>query len=96
MVVQIPVNSPLPDQVVKEIVQGALRNEAQLAQFRHDQFARECEAFEARFRMTTKEFLAKFEAGELGDAEEYFDWFAAARGREVWEQKASVLGEVAA
>jgi hypothetical protein len=46
--------------------------------------------------MTTEDFLAKFERGELGDAEEYFDWFAATRGREVWKQKASVLGEVAA
>jgi hypothetical protein len=49
MVLQIPVESPFPHQVVKEIVEGALRNEAELARFRHDQFARECEAFEAKF-----------------------------------------------
>lgn len=96
MAFQIAVKSQFPDQIVKEIVQTALRNQAELARFRYDQFAKECQTFERRFRMTTEDFLTKFDAGELGDAEEYFDWFAAARGREVWRQKASVLGEVAA
>jgi hypothetical protein len=77
-------------------VKAALRNEAEMARFRHEQFAKECQTFEQKFRMTTAQFLAEFDAGKLGDAEEYFDWFAAARGREVWEQKSKVLGEVAA
>jgi hypothetical protein len=57
------------------------------------QFTQECRAFERRFQMTTEQFIAKFQAGELGDAEEYFDWFAAARGREIWNQKFQARGE---
>lgn len=96
MVLELPTALQFSERVVKDIVRSALQNEANLARFRHEQFAKECQAFERRFRMTTEQFLAKFDAGELGDAEEYFDWFAAARGREIWEQKSQVLGEVAA
>ncbi len=85
-----------PEKIVRDVVQAALRNEAELARFRLEQFAKECAAFEQKFGMATAEFLKKFDAGELGDAEEYFDWFASARGREVWKQKAEVLAEVAA
>ncbi len=92
MILQIP-QSHFPDELVKEVVQTALRNEAELARFRHAQFAKECRGFEQKFGITTEEFLTKFESGELGDAEEYFDWFAAARGREVWKQKADAMAE---
>ncbi|MBI3737962.1 MAG: hypothetical protein HY258_02830 [Chloroflexi bacterium] len=95
MVLQIP-QSRFPDQIVKQVVQIALRNEAELARFRYEQFAKECRDLEQRFGIATEVFLAKFEAGELDDSEEYFDWFAAARGRVLWKQKAEVLAEVAA
>ena len=96
MVLQLSTDSQFPDKIVQEIVRTALKNEAVLARFRYEQFVKECEAFEQKFHMTTEAFAKKFDAGELGDAEEYFDWYAATRGRQVWKQKAEVLGEVAA
>ncbi len=96
MTLELSAPSRFPDQIVKDIVNAALRNEAELARFRFEQFAKECQTFEQRFQMPTDQFLARFNAGELGDGEEYFDWFAAARGREIWKQKSEVLGEVAA
>jgi hypothetical protein len=95
MTLELAVKSQFPDQLVRDTVKSALRNQAELARFRHEQFARECQNFEHKFNLTTEEFVAKFDAGEMGDAEDYFDWFAAARGRAVWKQKASILGEVA-
>ena len=95
MVLELSTRSQFPDQTVKDIVRAALRNEAAMARFRFEQFEKECQTFEQKYRMATEEFLTKFDAGELGDAEEYFDWFASARGRDVWRQKADVLGEVA-
>ncbi len=95
MVLELSTRSQFPDQIVKDIVKAALRNETEMARFRYEQFAKECQTFEQKFRMGTDEFLTKFDAGELGDAEEYLDWFASARGREVWRQKAEVLGGVA-
>jgi hypothetical protein len=96
MVLQLSTHSQFPDKVVQEIVQAALKNEAELARFRYEQFVKECQSFEQKFHMTTEEFGRKFDAGELGDAEEFFDWYAAARGSQVWKQKADVLGEVVA
>jgi len=96
MTFELAIKSQFPDQLVREIVQSALRNQAELARFRYEQFARECQSFERKFNLTTEEFTAKFDAGELGDAEDYFDWFAAARGCAVWKQKASILGEAVA
>ncbi|MBI5650701.1 MAG: hypothetical protein HZC40_09705 [Chloroflexi bacterium] len=96
MTLELALHSQFPDQIVRETVQAALRNQAELARFRYEQFAKECQIFERKFNLTTEAFTTKFDAGELGDAEEFFDWFAAARGRVVWKQKASILGEVAA
>ena len=95
MVLELSTRSQFPDQIVKDIVKAALRNEAEMAHFRYEQFTKECQVFEQKFGVGTDDFLTKFEAGELGDLEEYLDWFASARGRQVWRQKAEVLGEVA-
>jgi hypothetical protein len=44
--------------------------------------------------MTTERCLEAFEAGELGDEEEYFDWYAAAQGRLSWDERRRNLDEV--
>ena len=95
MTIVLP-QTKFPDKMVQEIIRAALRDQANLARLRAAQFVNECRAFEERFHMNTEDFVNKFEAGELGDDEIWFDWFAAARGREVWSVKANVLLEVAA
>lgn len=94
MVLELSTRLQVPEQVVKDIIKAALKNETEMARFRYDQFAKECQVFEQKFQISTEEFLKKFDAGDLGDAEEYLDWFASARGREVWRQKAEVLAGV--
>ena len=94
MLLELP-KSEFPEKVVEDVVMAALRDQAHLARLRLVQFQNECRAFEERFQMTTDDFAARFEAGELGDNEEWFDWFAARRGRELWRVKALVLDEVA-
>ena len=79
---------------VRSVVGAALRRETELARARRDQFARDCGAFEARYRMQSDEFMRRFEAGELGDAADYFDWFAAKRGLDLWERKLGILSAV--
>ncbi len=96
IVLELSTQSSFPDHIVKDIVKAALKSEAALARLRREQFTNECRAFEQRFQISTGQFLAQYETGELGDAEEYLDWFASARGRQVWQQKAAVLGEIAA
>ncbi|HDN80008.1 MAG TPA: hypothetical protein ENG33_06045 [Chloroflexi bacterium] len=72
---------------VKETLSQALANEAEIARFKMEHFRKLCQKFEERFGMTSDEFLKRFEQGELGDAQEYFDWFAAKRGFDLWVDK---------
>jgi hypothetical protein len=79
---------------VRSVVGAALRREAELARARRDQYARACRAYEERYTMTSDTFMQQFESGELGDAADYFDWFAAKRGLDLWERKLRILTAV--
>lgn len=48
----------------------------QLAKYREntDQINRELERFETHYKMTSSRFYKKFEAGELGDSGDFFEW----------------------
>lgn len=94
MLLELP-KTEYPENLVEDVVMAALRDQANLARLRYEQFENECRAFESRFQMTTEDFATRFDKGDLGDDEEWFDWFAAQRGREVWRVKAKVLDEVA-
>lgn len=42
--------------------------------------------FEVKYRMETKDFLVRFEAGQLGDEADFFEWYAFARLLSQWEK----------
>ena len=48
----------------------------QLTKYRENfnQIKRELEKFETHYKMTSSRFYEKFEAGELGDSEDFFEW----------------------
>jgi len=39
-----------------------------------EEYDRELREFETRYQMQSDEFYERFEAGELGDAADYFEW----------------------
>jgi hypothetical protein len=43
-------------------------------QLRLERYARELRDYEERYNMDTSVFRQRFEAGELGDAADYFEW----------------------
>ncbi|MBI1801320.1 MAG: hypothetical protein HYR71_06800 [Chloroflexi bacterium] len=94
MSVELIVKSTADDQLVRSIVRSALDSQAEIARLRYEQFQKDCVQFETRFQMSSEEFVRQFDSGTLGDAADYFDWYAAVRGRDVWRQKAQVLAEV--
>ena len=53
-----------------------------------------CATFEQRYGMSTETFLEQFEAGTLGDQAEWFDWYAAAQGKEIWSRKHANLAHL--
>jgi hypothetical protein len=82
-----------PDEV-RKVLDDALRHEADLAGARRAHFERICTVFEQQYRMSSEEFMEQFESGALGDDAEYFDWYAAKRGLDVWERRFQVLSGV--
>jgi hypothetical protein len=93
--VEISVKTTLPDEIdreeVRNVLDNALRREAKLAEAKYAYFARKCRDFEEAFQMESDEFMQQFESGELGDRAEYFDWYAAKRGRDLWARRSSIL-----
>lgn len=83
-----------PSDLVRQVLDGALRNEAELADGRRAYFERSCRSFEQQFKMSSDEFMRRFESGDLGDEAVYFDWYAAKRGLDLWAQRFDILAGV--
>ena len=79
---------------VRKVLDSALRHEADLADARRAHFERICRAFEQQYRISSTEFMQQFESGALGDDADYFDWYAAKRGLDLWERRFRILSGV--
>ncbi len=77
---------------VRAALHAALSYETFLAHARRNAYERACRAFEVQFKITSEQFLLDFEAGKLGDDQEYFDWYAAKRGFDLWDRRMRILG----
>lgn len=81
---------------VRTVLNGALRQETELARARQAHFERACLSFEQQYNMSSDAFMRQFEAGLLGDDAAYFDWYAAKRGFDLWKRKSAILAGVSA
>lgn len=55
---------------------------------------RACERFEKEYGLRSDEFVDKRESCELDDRDDYFDWFAAKKGLDVWDRRLRILAGV--
>ncbi len=76
---------------IRPVIDEVLKEHAGFAYIRFTGFEKECRAYESEYGMDSEEFLRRFESGELGDDPRWFDWYAVARGKNLWESKYSVL-----
>jgi len=93
--VEVAVKTKFPAGVdqdeARDVLGSALHREAKLAEARHAYFERMCQAFERKHHISSDEFMQQFESGDLGDDAEYFDWYAAKRGRDLWKRRSQIL-----
>jgi hypothetical protein len=47
--------------------------------------------FEQKYHLTTHTFLKKFEAGQMGDDADYFDWYSFAKLLAQWQKTQSAI-----
>lgn len=72
-------------------VEDAIRREASLGRMLVERYRSKLERFEEEHGMSTETFRERFEQGELGDEEAFFEWLATSKALEHWEAKLSDL-----
>lgn len=87
-------HSPHSKKETRQILNEALHTQQNFAYARFLKFAEECQQFETLYQMASDRFLEQFEAGKLGDDIQWFDWYAAYRGKLLWEKKYTILHDL--
>jgi hypothetical protein len=82
----IRMKAPLAEEEIS-IVKESLRRELKLSEAKVNLINEEIEGFERRYEMPSEEFVDKFERGELGDDQEYFEWWGLVRGLKKVEEQ---------
>ena len=76
---------------VRNAVSFALNTASTNARQRLEHYAGVCKTFEKKYKMSSEKFLASFDEGKLGDEQEFFDWYAAVRGVNLWRERYEIL-----
>lgn len=76
---------------VANILGSAVRHELDLAREKRDEFVKECQAFEEKYRISSDDFLMRFESGDLGDEPDYFEWQFAKESLDKWNRRYQIL-----
>jgi len=50
--------------------------------------------YEVKYHLTTQTFLKRFEAGQMGDEADYFDWYGYSKLLAEWQKSQSVIRSV--
>jgi len=79
------------EEEITEVIAESIASRRAFAQRRLADYVARCAMFAQRYGMSTETFLEQFEAGPLGDQAEWFDWYAAAQGKEIWSRKHAIL-----
>jgi hypothetical protein len=76
-----------------DAVDSAIRKDLNEGEYMLERFRNKLEEFEERYDMSSEEFIEKFKSGELGDDEDFFEWYAIYQSKKHWEQKTDKLRE---
>ncbi|RPH58024.1 MAG: hypothetical protein EHM81_10740 [Chloroflexi bacterium] len=79
---------------IRNAVSFALSSAATQARQRFEHYDVLCRQFEQKYKLNSDEFARQFDAGALGDDVDYFDWYAAKRGLDLWRERYEILSGV--
>lgn len=78
----------------KREVAESLKRELSICDVALSNIREKLEKFEARYAMSTEEFNEKFEKGQLGDDQDFFEWNAYTGYYEDWQNRKKALEEI--
>ena len=76
------------------VVKDAMVSQRRLLEASRHEYRQRLEAFERRHGTTTKRFLRRFHAGELGDAPVWFDWLFAHHAHTELSKRLAILRDI--
>ncbi len=81
-------------QEVGEAIRSAVEHEKHVAKYKIKRYSMICVDFEKKFGCISGELRERFEAGDLGDDTDFFEWYAAKRGLDHWSKRLEVLSGI--
>lgn len=84
-------NKVFPEADIEETIKDSFDRELEVAKFKINRYSLICKNFEKKYKMSSDEFIAQFESGKLNENDDFFDWYAAKRGVEIWDKKFQIL-----
>jgi len=94
MAIAIEVNKEYSVQEVSGVIKSALLRDERVATYKEKRYAGVCKRFEKKYGMGSDTFMDKLESGVLDDRDDYFDWFAAKKGLDIWSRRLRILSGV--
>lgn len=92
MEVHIKIKSNIFSKIdIEETLKSSFERELKVAKFKLDRYSQICKHFEEKYEMTSEEFMRRFEGGKLDENDDFFDWYAAKKGTEIWGKKYQIL-----
>ena len=91
---KIDIKKGFPHHEVSSIIKSALIRDAHIAAYKKKKYMHVCKRFEEKYNMNSDVLLAKWGSGKLDDRDDYFDWFAAKKGFDIWDRRLQILAGV--
>ncbi len=72
---------------VAPVIKDSIHREIILLESKINLVKNEIKQFEEKYHISSSEFLKKFENGELGDSQDYFEWWGLIKGLKTLEER---------
>ncbi|AKB44913.1 MULTISPECIES: hypothetical protein [Methanosarcina] len=94
MTLTVGIKGDFTPQEVSEVIRAALEQNERVAKYKIKKYSDICENLEKKYEMDSDTFMEKFDSGELGDDDDFFDWYAAKRGLDIWSKKLKIISTI--
>ncbi len=94
MALNVKVKNDFSIQEVSDVIRSALDLDERLAKHKKARYSNLCKDFEMKYRMSSDIFMENFESGKLDDLDDFFDWYAAKKGLDIWNKKLNILSGI--
>ena len=79
---------------VSNVIRSALALDERIAKHKTAKYSNVCKNFETKYKMSSEIFMKKFDSGQLDDRDDFFNWYAAKKGLDIWSKKLDILSGI--